>query len=312
MAKRKSSRGRRAFGFLLKATIILAAVYALSLSAMAYGFLYPHRSAPRLTPKSLGLPQEAVTLLTSDNKRLSAWHMPNPTGQATVVVCHGHGGNREQSLDYALFLYEAGFSVLAMDFRGAGESEPCPCSFGLQERLDVVAAVKWIRSQPGGEKEPIGVLGLSMGGVAAALATAEDISIQALVMDSCFARLDEVISLHLWGLPKPLRPLYEKPIVEIAERRLQAGLEEIDAAKALRENGSYPVFIIHGEEDRVAPPSEGEKLLAAAPDGELWVVPGGKHVGSLEADPAGYEERVTAFFRRNLRPEAVVTVATSE
>jgi hypothetical protein len=59
-----------------------------------------------------------------------------------------------------------------------------------------------------------------------------------------------------------------------------------------------PVFLIH---------AKGETLngvyyrSAGEPDNwAIWEVPGAKHVGGLDAQPAEYERRVIDFFDRNL------------
>ena len=54
-------------------------------------------------------------------------------------------------VDRALFLRDAGYSVLLIDFQATGESPGDVITFGWRERLDVLAAVDFLRrALPGG------------------------------------------------------------------------------------------------------------------------------------------------------------------
>lgn len=45
------------------------------------------------TPDKVGLAYEDVTLTANDGVKLSAWFVPHESAQATVLHCHGNGGN---------------------------------------------------------------------------------------------------------------------------------------------------------------------------------------------------------------------------
>ena len=87
-------------------------------------------------------------------------------GTNAVVLAHGGQFNKESWAPQARTLVSAGFLVLALDFRGFGNSrgpgEPDPLSAPLH--LDVLAAVHYLRQH--GAKT-ISVVGASMGGGAA-------------------------------------------------------------------------------------------------------------------------------------------------
>jgi len=83
-----------------------------------------------------------------------------------VVLAHGGRFNKESWQPQARILASAGFRVLAIDFRGYGESrgpgQRDPLSAPL--KLDVLAAVDYLRAT--GVKK-VSVIGASMGGEAA-------------------------------------------------------------------------------------------------------------------------------------------------
>jgi pimeloyl-ACP methyl ester carboxylesterase len=93
-------------------------------------------------------------------------------GDRGVVLAHGGRFNKESWTPQARTLAEAGFRVLAFDFRGYGQStgpgQSDPLSAPLQ--LDVLAAVRYLRAT--GAKS-VSVVGGSMGAGAAGGASIE-------------------------------------------------------------------------------------------------------------------------------------------
>jgi pimeloyl-ACP methyl ester carboxylesterase len=87
-------------------------------------------------------------------------------GEKGVVLAHGGPFNKESWAKQARILEAAGFRVLALDFRGYGQShgpgQSQPLSAPLQ--LDILAAVQYLRRT--GSKS-VSVIGGSMGGSAA-------------------------------------------------------------------------------------------------------------------------------------------------
>lgn len=88
------------------------------------------------------------------------------TGKQAVVLAHGGQFNKESWEQQAQILAKAGFRVLAIDFRGYGQSkgpgDTDPLSAPLH--MDVLAAVRYL--QKAGVKK-VSVVGASLGGSAA-------------------------------------------------------------------------------------------------------------------------------------------------
>jgi pimeloyl-ACP methyl ester carboxylesterase len=88
------------------------------------------------------------------------------------VLAHGGRFNKESWKDQAQALVKAGFRVLAIDFRGYGESrgpgQADPLSAPLH--LDVLAAVRYLKRTGAGS---VSIVGASMGGTASAQASVE-------------------------------------------------------------------------------------------------------------------------------------------
>jgi alpha-beta hydrolase superfamily lysophospholipase len=123
-----------------------------------------------------------VTFPTSDGVRLVATWRPSPAGPAApaVLLLHAFSRERREVADVADELVARGFSTLALDLRGHGDSvRKGSTRIGVSPSLqtspnafprDVEAACGWLRSR----SSRVGVLGLSLSGNLAAIATATD------------------------------------------------------------------------------------------------------------------------------------------
>ena len=115
------------------------------------------------------LSQELVAFSTVDGAQIEA----DLYGSGTYGVVLAHGGrfDKESWTNQARALVDAGFLVLALNFRGYGESrgpgESDPLAAPLH--LDVLGAVQYLKER-GADR--IGIVGGSMGGNAAAEAAA--------------------------------------------------------------------------------------------------------------------------------------------
>lgn len=89
---------------------------------------HPARSLAS-TPESSGLTFEPVGFATNEvgTPRLKGWWIPAVQGAAfsrfTVLYLHGQNGNLSDTIDALARLHTVGVNVLAMDYRGYGQSE---------------------------------------------------------------------------------------------------------------------------------------------------------------------------------------------
>jgi alpha-beta hydrolase superfamily lysophospholipase len=107
-------------------------------------------------------------------------------GERGVVLAHGGQFNKESWAKQAQALADAGFRVLAFDFRGYGQSRGPQSKSGDDEvEYDVLAAVRYLHST--GTKT-VSVIGASFGGEAAADAS----------IDAAPGEIDRLILLAAW------------------------------------------------------------------------------------------------------------------
>lgn len=298
-----------AFAALLGYTTVAAVAAALLTRA--------RRRLPEREPRTVGLVAEDVWLVArGEALNIAAWHLPAPGARRAVIVAHGIGGCRGQeytvsSLELVKGLVADGITVLMLDLRGHGESDAAPMTYGLRERRDLLGAVDWLLAR-GYAPGAIGVLGLSMGGVAGIGAAGEEPAIGALVVDSACADYLPIIRSQFRRASR--LPLAFLPGTLLISRLLTGeNLARLRPAELLRAIPRRPVLIIHARGDRLVPLAHA-RALAAAGDAELWVVRTAQHLGALAADPHGYAQRVRAFFDGALvappaRHEALARVA---
>ncbi len=292
--------------------LLLAGAYAYVSYSMASSVTTPNRSMADEHPDDYGLPYEDVTFSPRGDEwagiDLHGWMIratDSGTGPAVVVV-HGLNSNRagDNALALAGRLYDVGYSVLLFELRGHGESDGDQVAAGYLERWDVLGAFDFLVSK-GLPPERIGVLGNSMGGATALLAAAEEPALRAVVTDSAFADLRDMIAqetARTTVFPEWIVPLFI-PGMSLASSTLYG----INIGAVVPERSAatldYPVLVIHGDADTRIPPEQGARIHAAAQLGSaLWLVPGSDHVDAFMDWPEEYEERVDTYFRIHLSP----------
>jgi pimeloyl-ACP methyl ester carboxylesterase len=124
-----------------------------------------------LGPALDALGGEVVRLRSRDGLRLSGRWLPLEREEAwvadphdAILLLHGYSGSIAPDLvEYGPFLRRTA-GVLGLDFRGHGESDPAPTTFGMLEVEDVAGALAWL-----GERgiTRVALVGTSMGGIAA-------------------------------------------------------------------------------------------------------------------------------------------------
>jgi esterase/lipase len=93
-------------------------------------------------------------------------------------------------LGRAEFLHAMGFTVLAPDFQGNGESPGEHVTFGARESLDAAAALAFLDSAAHGER--VGAIGVSMGGAASLLGPGP-LPVSALVLESVYPTIRDAV-----------------------------------------------------------------------------------------------------------------------
>jgi len=228
------------------------------------------------TPAELGLPYQDVWISVENGAKLHSWWLPNThkEKQKVLLFCHGNYGNISYNTERIRFFYSLGFSILAFDYRGYGQSgggtdagvasEAVPIPSEKSTFADAEAAWRYLTEVRGIDPSQITTLGHSMGGaIAIQLATqpyAKDMA-RLIVVSSFTTMEDAVLAKQIYSF-FPIRQLLSEPF------------DSLSRVGSL----SMPVLYVHGDQDFDVPMPMSKRLYEASPEPkQLWIAPGASH-----------------------------------
>ena len=276
---------RRFFFSALKGAVIVYAMVVGILWFMQDTMLY-HRSAgaPMLNDPMLLPKREIVCLTTADGLNLRSWYFkPARADLPTVVFFHGNAGDIGNHLPFAKFLIEAGYGLLALEYRGYGGNPGTPREAGLI--ADGRAAFAFLNAQ-GVPDSGIVLYGESLGtGIAVQLAAEHQV--RAVILRSPYTSIAEVAAIQLPYIPA-------RWLVR----------DRFDSLSVIGLNKA-PLFIFHGANDMLIPIALGRELFEAAPEPKTWLTVEGVGHNDVQTPEA---ERAMLDFLAQLPPTAPAPV----
>ena len=179
----------------LKILILVAAFttfYIIITSLLGFYFaIRPlHKVSSTITPADLGLKYENVSFYTQDHVLIRGWFIPNKNPNAkTIILLHGYPADKGDILPSRSFLHDK-YHLLLFDFRHLGQSGGSYTSIGKKEILDLLAAIQFLHQR---HIDKVGIWGLSMGGAVALMTAQDSPAIRAVVSESTYASLDNML-----------------------------------------------------------------------------------------------------------------------
>ena len=245
-------------------------------------------------------PARDIVLTSTDGLSIAATYRPGrtPTSPA-ILLLHGNGASRAMMAENAAWLAGQGYAVLAIDFRGHGDSAQRSRSFGVFESRDAGAAFAWLRREQRGAK--IGVVGISLGGAAALLGAGGPLPVDALVLQAVYPDIRRAVRNRMIAVAGTVAGYALEPLLSFqAPLRFGVWPGTIAPIAALRRYRG-PVLVIGGGSDLYTPPEETRALYAAAPGSkQLWIAEGLDHAAVSHVRTPAYRERLLGFFVRHL------------
>ena len=244
-----------------------------------------YRPTPGRPASFTGLrPGDLEYAISSGADQVHFWWLPNADPQApTLLYLHGTFRNIYQNLRKVEALRDAGFSIVALDYRGWGESTPILPS---EASIYADANLAWgelERRQSDPRKRVI--FGHSMGsGVAVELASQRHggVDYGALILESSFPRLPDVARAN--GNLGTFAALFATQEFNSLDK-----IGRVDA----------PILMLHGSADNTVPVALGRRLFEAAPKGTRWVeIENGSHSGLDREAPQQYRQAVRDLIHR--------------
>ena len=217
-------------------------------------------------PDELAFPVADVTIAVPSAKpgreTLHAWWMPAPRADGKVVLYfHGNEGNVSTSLDETALLRSLGYPVLAIDYRGYGQSDgafPSEVSVYQDAEAALEDLVQGWRLKP----QDIYVYGHSLGAAVAIDLASRHPELGGLIVESGFTSIYDMAKLESkYGI---------FPVGLLLNQRF----ESIKKVSRLE----LPVLYIHGTADEVIPYAMGVALYERSGGKKRFVaVAGGGH-----------------------------------
>lgn len=226
-------------------------------SKMHRAFLTPRDLPPRDWELPLLADAERITLRFG----LSALRW----GQGpAVLLMHGWEGRPTQFAELIRALVRAGYGVVALDGPAHGRSPGYEANVVLFARALLEAA---------SELPPLrAVIGHSMGGAGALLATQLGLRTDTLVTIAAPARILGALRrfAHFVGLPKKARARFVHKVEESAG--MPVSLVDVEHYRL-----ELPGLVVHARDDQMVPFSEAEAIYGAWPGSRLLGLPAGGH-----------------------------------
>jgi len=279
---------------LMKRVVAACAILILItiICAMSVGWLLAHPVQTAIGNPPADLNAEPVTFASDSGTTVHGWWCPVQNANGSVLLLPGIRANRLSMVERARFLRRAGYSVLLIDFQATGETKGDHITFGWKESRDVLAAIDFIRHP--NATAPVAIIGSSLGGAAALLAT-PPLKIDALLLEQVYPTIEIAtrnrMENYLGVFGRTLTPL----LLNQLQWRLGVSASQLRPVDHI-ENVECPVFIISGKNDRNTRLTDSRMLIERAGNPkEVWFVPNAGHVDLHRAARQEYETRVLSF-----------------
>ncbi len=281
----------------------LATIYTsgfMLLRLLQNRLIFEPKSLVVVTPATFNLPYEEVWLSVATShkqtEKISGWWIPQTQPTTRVILfLHGATGNmaaQEKScnLDRVAKLYQLGFSVLMIDYRGYGNSQG---RFPTEARVYQDASIAWnyLTQEKRFSPEEIFIYGYSLGGAIAVNLCLQQPKAAGLIAEGCFTSIKDMAKYRRQIQIFPLKLLITQKF------------DFINKVKSIK----MPVLFIHGMKDRVVPVIMSQKLFAAAPKPKkLLLIPNAGHNDLTQVESDRYLTTLQEFFAEIINQQTTV------
>ncbi|ACU62965.1 alpha/beta hydrolase [Chitinophaga pinensis] len=236
-------------------------------------FYFPNKTWKALDSsmqvEEVNLPVDTVTLNALFFK---------PVGQpkATVLFCHGAGGNVTFYQYMVKPLVEHGYQVFMIDFRGYGKSSGKPTHLNIA--CDGQVVFDYLLGRPDVKGTKMLLFGASIGTqVATRLARDNGDKIQALVLDGAISSFTDLAAAYA--------PAEQQAMIKQYLTSPYAAKTDIPFVK-------LPVLIVHSKEDKEVPFALAEAVYNAAIGKKELYIYSGTHLAAMKENAGEYVNKI--------------------
>jgi hypothetical protein len=202
---------------------------------------------------------QAISLLTSDSIKLSAWLGKVKNAQGTVILFPGYASAKDALLANAAVFNRLGYHTLLVDFRGVGESEGIETTIGYREGEDVKTAFKYVENLQLSPK--IYLFGNSMGAAAVLRALSEyQLKPTAALLECPFGSMLAAVRGRVRSMDLPTFPIAELLVFwgGWQNNYWAFGHQPTEYAKKVK----IPTLLLYGNADERVTPAETQAIFA--------------------------------------------------
>lgn len=284
MTKRPKGKTKKTLIRMLVTILATVAILYLAIMVIMYfmqtRMVYFPSRVMNLTPNDAGLKYDDVTLTTGDGVKIHGWFVPVDSPRATLLFCHGNGGNISHRLESINQFHDLGLSVFIFDYHGYGLSGGKP---GEKETyLDAEAAWQYLIESRGIDPEEIIIFGRSLGGAVATWLATQHQS-KALIAESAFLSIADVAAHYYPFLPVRLLSRFDY--------NSKGNIQQINV----------PVLVVHSPVDDIIPYSHGQKLFELANEPKQFLQISGSHNDGFLVSDHDYRRGIDEFLS-SLKP----------
>ncbi len=249
---------------------------------------------------------EEAAFSSADGIALRGWRIPGTPGAPGIVLCHDLGSSKDAMLDLGIALQAAGFTVLAFDFRGHGESGGTGSTLGVEEKRDVLGALDYLAGVDGVDGRRLGVYGVGMGAQAAVLAAADRPSATVLVLDGLYPDVGWEVQRAVyarWRFGMGRIGFLPRSVFDALHLDTRGEAPASAVLPTLR--GRHLLLVAPADDAALA--AEMKRMYEAIPeqkdaDGNLVTLPAGSGGDLYGEDLTRYRSKVLGFFKERLAP----------
>lgn len=246
------------------------------------------------TKQIRSMPHEDMEIKSFDGLSLRAKYFECEKGAPIELLFHGYKGNAERDLCGGVErCFRLGRNVMIINQRASGDSEGRVISFGINERHDCHAWVRYAIERFGDDVKLI-IGGVSMGAATVMMAAGEPLpkNVISVLADCGYSSAEEIIKKVVKEMRLPVAPLY--PFIKLGAKIFgRFDLEETSPMEAMK-RCTLPVVFVHGDTDDFVPYEMSVRLydVCASDKKELITIHGAGHGLAFPADQDGYVNRL--------------------
>lgn len=251
------------------------------------------------TKQARATPYKKVEIQTFDGLTLRGRYYEHSPNAPIEIMMHGYGGNMERDLSGGIFrALNIGHSVLVYNHRGAGDSDGCTITFGINESRDCLRWIDYVITNINKDAKII-LSGVSMGGATAMIVSGFDDlpkNVVGIVADCGYTSAKNIIKKVITDMKLPPNILY--PFVKLGGRIFgRFNVDELSPNEQVRKS-KIPTFFVHGDNDNYIPKemSQANYEVCSAPKKRIYYIKGAEHGLAYPTAPDEYLNELKDFF----------------